>query len=302
MVCNNCGGKNNKDAISCVNCNYPLIPEVGSGPAGVSKGIPPALIQAIIKPEEQKSSALKPPMVKKVCPECKYELIFDAGDCPMCSYKFSEPTAIVEKKIDQAREAVISPVPPKAVVEDSKTVPSSSFVIEPEIPHLAPVTPDTKPNSAEINTELSGVDSNINAHNIDIKKSIRGSHKQTTSPFVAKKEKRASVEGTIDPFRGDQVTVALAYLRPLGKDGVQELESISLAATDNPLPVNRATIDPENNTITSKTQAIFEFKNGEWYITDQSEQQTTFVRPKNAVKIEKGDLILMGNRKFIFDY
>jgi predicted component of type VI protein secretion system len=60
-------------------------------------------------------------------------------------------------------------------------------------------------------------------------------------------------------------------------------------------------LDPDNNTITSKTQAIFEFRDGGWYLTDKSEQQTTFIRASGTVKLEKGDVILMGNRKFIFD-
>ena len=64
----------------------------------------------------------------------------------------------------------------------------------------------------------------------------------------------------------------------------------------------RSILDAENNTITSKTQAIFEFRDGEWYITDKSDQQTTFIRASGAVKLEKGDIILMGNRKFIFDF
>ena len=56
-----------------------------------------------------------------------------------------------------------------------------------------------------------------------------------------------------------------------------------------------------NNTITSKVQAVFECINGVWYLVDQSEQQTTFVLANQPIALKKGDILLMGNRKFIFE-
>jgi hypothetical protein len=54
-------------------------------------------------------------------------------------------------------------------------------------------------------------------------------------------------------------------------------------------------------TITSKEQAEIKLENGDWYIVDKSEKKTTFVRPDAAIKLKKGDIILLGDTKFIFE-
>ncbi|MFN9710033.1 MAG: FHA domain-containing protein, partial [Bacteroidota bacterium] len=56
-----------------------------------------------------------------------------------------------------------------------------------------------------------------------------------------------------------------------------------------------------NMKINSKEQAEIVLENGEWYIIDKSEKQTTFVRPGSLTKLNKGDIILLGDTKFIFE-
>lgn len=125
--------------------------------------------------------------------------------------------------------------------------------------------------------------------------------KTTHSPFRSQAPERSAFSGTIDPFRKDVPAVGVAFLQPVAKDGEKSSAPISITATDQPVEVNRSALDPDNNTITSKVQAAFEFRDGVWYIVDKSEQQTTFIRADQPVPLKKGDLILMGNRKFIFD-
>lgn len=64
--------------------------------------------------------------------------------------------------------------------------------------------------------------------------------------------------------------------------------------------LNRANLDAENLTITSKVQAVLTCENGQWYIEDKSAQHTTFVYVGKKTPINDGDVILMGNRQFIF--
>lgn len=64
--------------------------------------------------------------------------------------------------------------------------------------------------------------------------------------------------------------------------------------------LNRANTDANNNSITSKVQAVLTHENGEWFIENQSELQTTLIRVNRKVKLEDGDVIVLGNRMFEF--
>lgn len=65
--------------------------------------------------------------------------------------------------------------------------------------------------------------------------------------------------------------------------------------------LNRDNTDPDNLSITSRQQASIAHRNGKWVITDLSDQQTTFVHPaKTGQELHEGDVILLGNRLFVF--
>jgi hypothetical protein len=54
-------------------------------------------------------------------------------------------------------------------------------------------------------------------------------------------------------------------------------------------------------TITSKLQAVVVLENGEWYITDESQLGSTYIQVVRKRKLQKGDVIVFGNKKFRFD-
>ena len=64
--------------------------------------------------------------------------------------------------------------------------------------------------------------------------------------------------------------------------------------------MNRANLDEDNNTITSKLQAVLTCEDGQWFVEDRSQQKTTFVRSEGKMALKDGDVILMGNRQFVF--
>ncbi len=64
--------------------------------------------------------------------------------------------------------------------------------------------------------------------------------------------------------------------------------------------LRRNNTDPNNQTITSKEQAILTHENGSWYIEDCSEMKTTMIRVSKKTKLESGDIIALGNRLFEF--
>jgi hypothetical protein len=65
--------------------------------------------------------------------------------------------------------------------------------------------------------------------------------------------------------------------------------------------LNRDNIDDNNNTITSKLQAMLRFEEGNWIIENHSQLKTTFIQLVKPKKIQKGDIIIFGNRRFLFD-
>ena len=96
----------------------------------------------------------------------------------------------------------------------------------------------------------------------------------------------------------------------LSKDSFCTLQRISWEdETANYAPVSypgqmitltRANTDANNNTITSKIQAVLTLENGEWFIENKSELQTTLLRVDRKMKLEDGDVIVLGNRMFKF--
>lgn len=64
--------------------------------------------------------------------------------------------------------------------------------------------------------------------------------------------------------------------------------------------LNRANTDSNNNSITSREQAVISHENGEWFIENRSDLQTTLIRVDRKQKLEDGDIIVLGNRMFEF--
>lgn len=64
--------------------------------------------------------------------------------------------------------------------------------------------------------------------------------------------------------------------------------------------LNRGNLDPDNFTISQKIQAELTCKNGKWYIKDMSPYKTTYILASEEMPLKSGDVILMGNRRFVF--
>lgn len=64
--------------------------------------------------------------------------------------------------------------------------------------------------------------------------------------------------------------------------------------------LNRGNIDPDNFTISQTLQAVLTCKDGKWFIKDQSPYKTTYVLASEEIPLKSGDVILMGNRRFVF--
>ena len=138
--------------------------------------------------------------------------------------------------------------------------------------------------------------------------------------------------GTIDPYRTktiiDTPAPPVCYLQPIRKDdesapppklsftiqsaiGPDRSASNPDRSTSNPdhsaigpngsiIELNRDNLDPGNPSITGKTQAELIFVDGAWQLKDRSELQTTFILASAQTPLKEGDIVLLGDRKFIF--
>ena len=173
--------------------------------------------------------------------------------------------------------------------------------------------PDGSQKCEKCNAPLQGGASN---QNFDAHSTIR-----EDAPFEPKKQGGTVVEepkaqprpqtaptvdfgGTVNPYAGMGAYVPIRHciLKPVifpGEDMRDAPKPVNLSGDYNEL--NRQILDPNNNTITSKVQATLTCKDGKWYIQNQSSQKTTYVYADEPVEIKTGDIILMGNRTFVFE-
>lgn len=114
---------------------------------------------------------------------------------------------------------------------------------------------------------------------------------------ASKQVKATPAQGTVNPW----VQVAPAnkcVLEPVAQEGIESPAALHLKGDAHEL--NRANLDPENQTITSKVQACLTCEDGQWFIKDKSAQHTTFIYAGEKTALKDGDVILMGNRQFVF--
>lgn len=64
--------------------------------------------------------------------------------------------------------------------------------------------------------------------------------------------------------------------------------------------LKRENTEPDNSTITTQEQACLIFEDGTWYIEDKSPFKTTFVRAGRKMPLQDGDIIKLGDRRFVF--
>lgn len=134
---------------------------------------------------------------------------------------------------------------------------------------------------------------------------LRGSQPMSApQPQPVPEPENEDFGGTVNPYAGmgAYVPIPRCILKPVifpGEDARYAPKPVNIKGDHTEL--NRQMIDPDNPTITSKVQAILTNKNGKWFIQNQSSQKTTFVFADEPVAVKSGDIILMGNRTFVFE-
>lgn len=121
------------------------------------------------------------------------------------------------------------------------------------------------------------------------------------APFVAPAPAAgfaAKYGATVNPWSNPMAGKTFK-LQPVAWDNEPgEIPAMTYAGTV--VGLNRDNTDPTNNSITSKTQAEITNENGKWFIEDKSAQQSTFIHAGRKIELADGDVIILGNRRFVF--
>ena len=116
--------------------------------------------------------------------------------------------------------------------------------------------------------------------------------------------------GTVPPFRVDQAgrqetvspyreSIKCTLVAIDDKEQPTE-EILQMEFTGKPLVLNRENLGPDNNTITSQVQAMLHYKEGRWELENGSRYKTTYIQVIKPATIQKGDIIVFGNKRFLF--
>ena len=103
---------------------------------------------------------------------------------------------------------------------------------------------------------------------------------------------------TVRDFRTEMVSVA-QECRLVPMDNFNGLSGDVVLSGEN-VVLDRASVDPGNLTVDENAHASFTCENGEWYVNNLSKSRATYISTDRKVKVSKGDIIIIGNRRYIF--
>jgi len=129
---------------------------------------------------------------------------------------------------------------------------------------------------------------------------VNAENGDTVNEIIDKPSPAGRFGGTVRP-KCNFVTEVGFSLTPIANDGEFKTPG-KVDFEEEHVELTRSNIDPNNRTITSKVQAVMNFDGNtrRWSIQDQSAQQYTFVLCRNEMQITEGNILLIGDRKFVF--
>lgn len=261
MNCKNCGEENSANAKRCKCCNSPLDgTNVISGNQGQKEYIGDNEV---------------------LCKNCRRRNPVNALRCLDCN-----------SPLDGS--IVIDPRPKKPEIAKAprSTSPRPEPLSPPQSTNLISC-PSCNFANISISTKCSKCGAPLNAS------AVSSAHK----PMKAKGDAPATITtqpigtGTINPFI-QNAKPGQFRLVPLENDIPDESHTIGFAG--NNVVLNRSNLEPDNNTISSKGQAEIICNDGKFSIKDKSTFKSTFIRVDEETELKNGDVILMGNKMYVF--
>ncbi|MBD5584729.1 MAG: FHA domain-containing protein [Clostridia bacterium] len=109
-----------------------------------------------------------------------------------------------------------------------------------------------------------------------------------------------NIHGTVNVWTEGTIGLTPSFILSPVKRNLERRQPDEIELEGVSVVLNRDNTDPGNLSITSKVQATITRKDDKWFIEDKSEQKTTFVQASSPQELHDGDIILLGNRLFIF--
>ena len=295
MRCDYCGWLNSDDAKRCVKCNQelpeqPVAAEQPVVPVNEEKPNSKSGFMATVKLQSKESESNMPADVKKkapaFCSSCGYPFALDVDVCPACGTKvdceeFVEQEEVKPEPKKQSTKATIRDM--RSVEEILASAEHQQSTPQKEIP----VQKEEKPVPAT-------------------------NFKQTIRDFGA----AALVPNTIkDEDKNDLADVAKTVADKVDDNGAKSAENelFKLTLLDySPECVNnivlnreglilkRENVEASNVSIDEMAHAQIEFAEDGCYISNMSKLDNTYIMVNRKMKLEKGDVIVIGNRRYIF--
>lgn len=125
-----------------------------------------------------------------------------------------------------------------------------------------------------------------------------GATVSATAKFCPTCGKPLGMRGTVNAWDNPQHD-EFCSLKPIAW-ARENIQYNPISFSGERIVLNRANTDPNNQSITSREQAVLTHEGDSWYIEDHSDQHSTMIRVSRKMKLENGDIIALGNRLFEF--
>lgn len=271
------------------------VPGAGPMPGGMPGGAPRGPLGPMGQPQGPQGPMGQPGGApyrpSNMCPRCSYPLRPGMTECPNCHLAL---TPVQPAQPQQPRPAQPQPVQPQ------QPRPAQPQPVQPQQPRPAqpqPVQPaQPRPAQPQQPAQPRPQGPLANSGHQPTVVGLPGAT-PAANPAAPKAAHRATVNIYTAPVVEDTPKFSISPVARLNETNVPK--ALDFEGTEAIL--NRANTDPENLSITSRQQAAISRRGNKWVITDMSDQKTTFVRPsREGVELHDGDVILLGNRMFIF--
>lgn len=280
MRCDNCGWGNPDGAERCQKCNQ-VLPQMQQP----MENDPLAEILAVVNKNKQNTAESVVVPVdgqSAVCHKCGYPKLSTEENCPNCGAAAS--VAVVAEKVTTEQKEEPKPASDIVHKQDTKATVVLGTAIEQVVP--------TVNNAAEIGVNTKQTVRDMSHIHGNMKATVRDFSPESFTP-------QATVSESAQPKSEPLKATVKSGVCLVAVDGLVEKEPQSIFCDAENMVLNRANVDSSNLSISEGEQAKITCEDGAWYIQDLSEMKNTYIRTDRKIRIEKGDMVIIGNRRYI---
>ena len=290
MRCLNCGYNNEPNAQVCVKCGKPFNmggAQPAAMPAYQQQSRPTVLNvnaqsqEPMPRPTQLDTASMAgrmgnvapAPTVAQNCPACGFPVARDTATCPSCGY----PLAQGQQSPQQPMAQPVQQMQP----------------VQPAQPVCQPV--QESPNRVSSKPSFDA-DFDVNMTVVCEK---CGAEISIANKFCPQCGERVHLS-TMPIPRKKSAPLPQCSLSIVPEED-ENIKSFKQEYAGNSIVLNRDNTEPTNRTITSRQQAVLTYEDGKWFIENKSDYGTTYVVANRKIELQAGDVIILGDRSFVFD-